>query len=407
MAAAGQAYSRTATPLVGRQQTPPGPARPTYVLRGHSAAVHALQFIRSNAYLVSGDADGWVVVWDVATKRPAAVWRAHEKAILGLVGWGPGALITHGRDDRLYVWSVDPVEATGSRLSVVLPADDDASRRPQPWLLHALHVNTANFCALSACGDTSDVSAAESPCGSILIAVPSVLDSEGVDVFQLPSEHRVSAIAPQRSFKSGMVMALALFRHRGRLCIAAGYESGHTALFRREGADTWAQTYSAQPHSQPVLSLAVAPTLGAYYTSSADALIAKHGLASEGSAAAAQAPLSVLQTRHAGQQGLSVRAPDATLLATAGWDARVRVYASRSLKELAVLKWHSQGCYCTAFAEIQGAAPAEAERGGELVVREQGPVASVMERRRGETARLTHWLAAGSKDGNVSLWDIY
>lgn len=70
------------------------PAQPVYVLRGHAAAIHSIEFIRCNTRLITGDADGWVVLWDVVTKRPAAVWRAHENAILRNTAWGHDKIIT-------------------------------------------------------------------------------------------------------------------------------------------------------------------------------------------------------------------------------------------------------------------------------------------------------------------------
>ena len=70
------------------------PAQPVYVLRGHAAPVHALLFLHSNLYLVSGDADGWLVVWNITTRRPSAVWHAHKNAILGMAPWGRDKLIT-------------------------------------------------------------------------------------------------------------------------------------------------------------------------------------------------------------------------------------------------------------------------------------------------------------------------
>jgi hypothetical protein len=59
-------------------------ATPTYVLRGHVSAIHALNFYHANSRLVSGDGDGWIVVWSLVTKRPVAAWKAHEGAILGV-----------------------------------------------------------------------------------------------------------------------------------------------------------------------------------------------------------------------------------------------------------------------------------------------------------------------------------
>lgn len=70
------------------------PAQPAYILRGHTAQIHSTSFIRSNTRLVTGDADGWIVSWSLASKRAAAVWRAHEGAILACAEWGSNRLIT-------------------------------------------------------------------------------------------------------------------------------------------------------------------------------------------------------------------------------------------------------------------------------------------------------------------------
>lgn len=111
------------------------------------------------------------------------------------------------------------------------------------------------------------------------------------------------------------------------------------------------------------------------------------------------------------------------------------------MKELAVLKWHKEGAYATAFAAIvptittatsaisnQASTSASEnepssdpsasttldqipeEENGTLTkkkVETQSSAVSTVQRRRDEKARSTHWLAAGAKDGKVSLWDIY
>lgn len=70
------------------------PAQPAYILRGHSAQVHALHFTPGNQRLLTGDADGWLVSWNLAFKRPVASWKGHGKAILGLDSWGQGRIIS-------------------------------------------------------------------------------------------------------------------------------------------------------------------------------------------------------------------------------------------------------------------------------------------------------------------------
>ena len=67
-----------------------GPATPTYILRGHTAPIHALNIFSQNLRLVSGDAEGWIVIWDLVTKRPVTVWKAHEGAVLEVKGFNRG-----------------------------------------------------------------------------------------------------------------------------------------------------------------------------------------------------------------------------------------------------------------------------------------------------------------------------
>lgn len=62
------------------------PATPAYIFRGHSSPIHAMGFYMNNLRLISGDADGWIVIWNVVTKRPVSVWKAHEGAILAVKG---------------------------------------------------------------------------------------------------------------------------------------------------------------------------------------------------------------------------------------------------------------------------------------------------------------------------------
>ncbi|KAI9865279.1 MAG: ASTRA complex subunit [Vezdaea acicularis] len=262
------------------------PAQPVYVLRGHSCAVHVVQFYRSNSRLFTADADGWAVIWNLATKRAVAVWRAHENAVLGFAAWGEDRILTHGRDHRLFVWQLGSAEE-GS-LSKVLPVDDTASHRPQPWLLHALSVNTLNFCsfALSPVRVPALVESAGTSrqwsdvADAIVVAVPNSLNSDSIDVFHLPSEARIHTIPADSSEKTGMVMSLSMFHVYDRLLtLAAGFESGHVIVVQHSPpTGGWHTLYAVKPHSQPVLGLALLPDLSAFFTSAADAIIAKHPL---------------------------------------------------------------------------------------------------------------------------------
>jgi ASTRA-associated protein 1 len=247
-----------------------------------------------------------------------------------------------------------------------------------------------------------------------------------VDLISLPSKDPVGTIPAPTDVKTGMAMALSISRPSSSLLVIAAYESGHTAVFHRTSSPSpFERIYLSRPHSQPVLSLAPSPCLSYYLTSSADAIIAKHPLPTASRPLEADArPLETLDTKHSGQQGLRVRS-DGRIFATAGWDSRVRVYAARTMREVAVLKWHKDGCYAVAFASVEGApgdVPGEPRRDEDGETAHAGETAwapagtapasgdasiATVAQRRDQRARSTHWLAAGSKDGKVSLWDIY
>lgn len=183
------------------------PPQPSFIFRGHSAQIHAVHFTKNNTRLLTGDSDGWLVSWDVTYKRPVAVWKAHSEAILGLGSWCLDRIITyvwedhqvrilvltfhydsHGRDNKILVWQLD-TEAEGE-MEKTLPVDmkktSNSVAKKQPWLLHALPVNSTNFCSFAMCQDgmghsnlPRSTDRASRPC-PILIAVPNALDSSGV-----------------------------------------------------------------------------------------------------------------------------------------------------------------------------------------------------------------------------------
>lgn len=241
-----------------------------------------------------------------------------------------------------------------------------------------------------------------------LVALPGEVDST-VEVYHLPAEKQIGLItapAATTAGKTGMVMAIKILHHAsGHLLVIVGYESGRTCMFRRSvEAGQWETLYNSRPHEQPILSLDIAPSLKFYLTSGADAVVAKHLIAAH---PLGTEPVKVVQTKHAGQQGLRVRS-DGRIFAAAGWDGRARVYSAKTLKELAVLKWHKEGCYTVAFAVIDPDLSSTTNGTGSEVAKAVGSqLMPNIAQTRNLKAQSTHWLAVGSKDGKISLWEIY
>lgn len=296
----------------------------------------------------------------------------------------------HGRDHKLRVWRFrrQDEEVLQKTLPVEIGQGPQANTASQPWLVHSLPVNALNFCAFSPlflkeskCADSSqganvveesaDATPQEAPRSPALIAVPNALNSGAIDLFHLPLERRVCTIPADTTTDTGMVMAVHLFTGpSGDLYVASAYEDGHVMLFARRGlvkeqdilqgttaSWKWEKLYACRPHSQPVLSIDVFPQGNYFLSSSADALLVKHPIPrlSECSHQSTNRPeeavLKTVNTKHAGQQGLRIRS-DGKIFATAGWDSRIRVYSCKTMKELAVLKWHKEGCYTIGLAKV-------------------------------------------------------
>ena len=258
-----------------------------------------------------------------------------------------------------------------------------------------------------------------------LIASPNGLDSGGIDIFHLPSEKRVSQIPSDKVSPTGMVMAVSLFAQKNestaKYVLASGYEDGRVMVHGHEGdlgqaleQGRWLKITSSKTHTQPILSLEMLPSRTHFLASSADAMIAKFSLpVAIDSVVMNMKPEKAINTKHAGQQGLSVRR-DGKIFATAGWDGRVRVYSCKTIKELAVLKWHKGGGYSTAFAEVDSVDKEERTPSSDslpsmtvVAAPDLTNALDMIKQAREEKARRTHWLAAGGKDGKISLWDIY
>lgn len=307
-------------------------------------------------------------------------------------------------------------------------------------------MNALNFCAFTFLPSYDACSLL--PPSTALFAVPNALHAGAVDIFHLPSEKRLCTIPADKDANTGMTMAVSMFvrqrgesTNRGYLYLIAGFEDGsstvHCADLESKGPPkdindisttsigSWKTISRSKPHSQPVLSLAVAPSHEFYITSSADSIIAKFPIPSSQPASTTTITPTIRQTKHAGQQGLQVRS-DGKIFATAGWDARARVYSTSgkgdaALRELAVLKFHSQGCFATAFADIlddggheiqndsSSREQGSEEAVGQVVVKHASGSRSLeaIKRQRAEKVTRTHWLAVGGKDCKVSVWEIY
>lgn len=359
--------------------------------------------------------------------------------------------ISHGRDHTLRVWRLNPADEENVEKSLPIDEPSGIQLRDEPWLLHSLSVNTMNFCPFSMCSVPLDVytngkaasslpETQPSSFSDMFVAVPNAMNTGGIDIFHIPSERRISTIPADADDSTGMAMGVKIFvsPEDKKLYVISCYENGSAMVHSHRGSIripcpgypngsnlTWEKLYGDKSHSQPVLSLDLPSTKrDHFFTSSADSMLVKHPIPRMTSGDVNRTlakPLKGFNTKHSGQQGLKIRS-DSRIFVTAGWDGKARVYSCKTLKELAVLKGHVAGCYTTAIADVdidigsqQGSSEhanttdaSDSQQGSSVSTRDaqSGSLAAIKDQRR-RRAQFTHWIAVGSKDCRISLWDVY
>jgi WD40 repeat protein len=76
--------------------------RPTYILQGHGgSAVHSVRFWRQNSRILTGDSEGYIILWKSYSRRPVSVWRAHKGCILNIDTWNDDKILSFVRHSNL------------------------------------------------------------------------------------------------------------------------------------------------------------------------------------------------------------------------------------------------------------------------------------------------------------------
>lgn len=279
-------------------------------------------------------------------------------------------------------------------------------------------------------GETSDIEYTPS---KTLIAVPNTFNTGAIDIFHVPLKFRVSTIRADSFAQTGMLMAVSIFvSNAGHLHVASAFENGHVMLFvcrdnfrdedairRTDFINTswgWDRIYSHMSHKQPALSIELAPSKTYFISSAADDVLVKHpvpDLSPTGDSLTANVkhfPVVIEKTGHSGQQSLRIRS-DELFFATACWDHAVRLYQCETLHLVTVLRWRKDGCTVIAFADValnsgRGAKSQAYESDTDSFHRLETTLGGLL-RQRAEKVNKTHWLAVGTKKGQICLWDVY
>uniref|UniRef100_A0A8C0XHY6 Guanine nucleotide-binding protein subunit beta-like protein 1 n=1 Tax=Castor canadensis TaxID=51338 RepID=A0A8C0XHY6_CASCN len=318
----------------------PPPPDPQFVLRGTQSAVNAVHFSRGSQaqecpLLFSGSQSGLVHIWSLQTRRAVTTLDGHggqSVTWLQLLPQG-SQLLSQGRDQRLCLWDL----AEG-RNAVV----------------DSVHLESVGFCRSSVLAD-----------GQLhwTLAVPGKGTDE-VQILEMPSKTSVCTLKPEADAKPGMPMCLGLWQANSspRPLLLAGYEDGSVALWDILERKVCSRVAC---HEEPIMGLDFDSQKVRGVSGSAGKALAVWSLDGQQS-------LQVCSTHELTNPGIAdvtIR-PDQKILATAGWDHRIRVFHWRTMKPLAVLAFHSASIHCVAFA-------------------------------------TNGLLAAGSKDQRISVWSLY
>ncbi|KAH9949985.1 WD-40 repeat-containing protein [Amylocystis lapponica] len=392
------------------------PPPPLHILRSHSAPVTVVFISDDNERLYSGDGAGTVTITSTRTLRPLALWKAHTDGLLGIQEWDERT-ITHGRDNKLHVWrrTAEPAAALGT--SAAMPG------LPTPDLCYSMDVNALNYCRFSLLPASAHEGAGTR--AGALVALPNLVESSLADIWVLPArERRHAAIgkAQQQPLASdgggrnatGIIMTMHLSERAHphvsgatQLRLLCAYENGSVTMWKyaRDDRDTsvegigWEAAWTVRLHVESVMACTVSRDGAFALTVSADHLVCRYNLITAEQPELVETSCVIHRTKHPGNASVAIR-DDGRVCAVGGWDGKVRLYSTKSMKPLGTLDYHKKSCQALAFARSQPL-PAQSPRHVSALDEESDD-----EMDDDEKAARTLWLISASQDQRVSIWPL-
>ncbi|KAM7416132.1 hypothetical protein PAMA_018280 [Pampus argenteus] len=318
----------------------PAPS-PIYTLRGAGGPLNTLYFRchrGDTPFLFSGSGKGTIHMWNLNNRRTEKTVEGHSGSSVIWVSTlqSTDTLISQGRDMQVYLWDLSE-----GRSEVV----------------DSVWTGSVGFCQCSLL---------ETSHGTCLLAFAGQ-QTEEIKVIELPSKAPVCTLMPDA--KLGMVMCIKLWQPDsgpGPLLLA-GYEDGSLLLWDVTQRSKLSQT---KAHPEPVMCMTFDTERLRGISGSSEKKLSSWMLDEQNNLQLQDCVTLV----NPGVSQLCIRG-DGKLLASAGWDHRVRVFGWKKLRPLAVLQYHTDMVLSVAFSDHKD-----------------------------PRQRL---LAAGSKDQRISLWSIY
>lgn len=359
--------------------------KPYWILRHHgSSSIRSLCF--APGLLAIGDESGTVSLVDLKTLRPRFTWTAHTDSILTVIVVDTYQVVTHARDNSLKLWRL-PTDSSAAFSSSAIIHSSSGGRgettclTPEPQLIRTIGVNALNF--------------AKTCLHHSLVAVPNALDAAYIDILDLTTGVRTHEaigrpdIKPASGSRLPIVMSLHLVSEHE---LIAGYEDGYVKRWRLDDGE---MIWSTRCHSESVMAVSISNHQEFGISVGADDRIARFNLST--------GEVRLTQTNKPGNAS-AVIAPDAQTFVVAAWDGSITVYSASDLSRLGSLEYHRDTVECLVFARVKlsgtdaGMASDDSDDDDDDDDSQpQGSSAS--------TQQLV--LAAGGKDGKVSLWKYH
>ncbi|EST07555.1 WD40 repeat [Kalmanozyma brasiliensis GHG001] len=331
--------------------------KPFWILRHHgSSPIRSIH--HAHSLLAIGDDGGIVSLVNLVTFRPRFKWIAHTDSILTVLIVASDQVVTHARDNTLKLWHLPPTP----------PSLGLAESSVEPELIREIGVNALNFARCSHHAGH--------------IAVPHTLDAAYIDILDLHTGKRESEAIGRPDVKPTSRLAIVMSLHLMKDdVVVAGYEDGWVKKWR-DGELMW----SARCHSESVMSVAVCEKESFGVSVGADDRIARFDLES--------GTVDWTRTRTPGKASVAI-SPDGKTVAVGGWDGSLKVYSTSTLTELGSLSYHRDTVECLAFALANRGDQAEQDDSDDDADSGNGSTGTQLV------------LAAGGKDGKVSLWKYH
>ncbi|XP_077149512.1 guanine nucleotide-binding protein subunit beta-like protein 1 [Ranitomeya variabilis] len=319
------------------------PPDPKFDLRGVGAQVNCLHFSCNvlkpcPPLFFSGSSSGEIHVWNLSTRRAETVLNGHSGKSVFWLQTLPDRerLMSQGRDLQICTWNL-------------------AEGRNEA--MESIPVSSVGFCKCSLLNTER-----------CLLAMPGA-ESSQVQVMDMTSKIIISSMTPTEDNTWGMAMCMKLWQPKSGSSpwLVVGYEDGSIALWNVLEHRLMSRHIF---HKEPVMSLDFDYDSARGVSGSSENILNVWSLDE-------QQDLKALKAQELVNPGIAdVRIrQDRKILATAGWDYRVRIFGWKKMKPLAVLQYHSATVNCVSFSDH--------------IIPEE---------------RL---LAAGSKDQRITLWSIY